>query len=208
MRESIFKGLLLNEYNYIIFFIITLVIIGITGPLCTGKSVLSEMLIERGFVRLSFAEMLRKEMNEKRIEINRAALQDYGNKMREERGADFFAKKIIAILEEGRNYVIEGFRNPGEIDAFRKFRDFVLIGLTAPDELRMQWMLERRKDNDPDDLNALMAIDARDRGIGEPYYGQQSALCYQMADAYIINNTSFEDLKLKIERVLEDLGCS
>jgi hypothetical protein len=28
-----------------------------------------------------------------------------------------------------------------------------------------------------------------------------------MADAYIVNNTTFEDLQLKITEVLEELGC-
>lgn len=181
-------------------------IIGITGPLCTGKSILSEMLIEKGFFRLSFAQVLRDEMTDKGLEIDRIKLQDYGNEMRKKHGADYFAEKLLAMTQEDKNYIVEGFRNPAEINAFRKNREFILIGLAAPTDLRLQWMISRSKDKDPDNIEDLIRVDARDRGVGEPDYGQQSDKCYMLADAFIMNNTSVEDLKEKITKILDELG--
>jgi dephospho-CoA kinase len=182
-------------------------IVGITGPLCTGKSVLSKMLIERGFKRISFAEELREEMAEQGMPIERKKLQDFGNEMRLRHGTNYFAKKLIIKMDLKKNYLVEGFRNPGEIEEFRKLRNFVLIGVTAPTELRLKWMLSRNKDNDPKTMHGLTLIDARDRGIGEPAYGQQSGACYEMADRYLLNNTTLEDLKEKAEQLVDELGC-
>ena len=49
-------------------------------------------------------------------------------------------------------------------------------------------------------------IDARDRGIGEKSSGQQSQACFEVADHYIYNNGSLEELRDKVERLLVKLG--
>lgn len=196
--------------NRILFIAQTLLkkmIIGIAGPLCTGKSLLSELLLEKGFLRLSFAEELREEMRRQNLIIDRKGLQDYGNEMRRLRGTDYWAKRLIAKLDPRKNYVVEGFRNPGEVHVFQSTGNFVLIGLTASTELRMHWMLTRNKDLDPKTKEDLEAIDARDRGIGEPSYGQQSEACYALADQAIVNDGTIEALREKVETLIEELGC-
>lgn len=182
-------------------------IVGITGPIASGKSVLAEMLVERGFIRLTLSEEVREEAKVRGIPIERTALQNLGNDLRVKHGNGYWACRVLAKTVPNKNYVIEGIRNPGEIKELRKERNFILIGVTAPEDLRLCWILKRTKDSDPKTLEGIRAIDRRDRGIGEATHGQQSEACFAMADTYIINNTTLDDLRLKAAELVEELGC-
>lgn len=181
-------------------------IIGIVGPIASGKNVLSDILVERGFIRLSFSEEVRKEANLRRIPIERKYLQDLGNLMREKYGSGYWAERVVTQIEEGKNYVVEGIRNPGEVNILRRLQGFVFIGIDAPLEKRYQWIVERNKDSDPKSLEKISEMDARDRGVGEGSHGQQVDVCYRMADRYIMNDGTKDDLKKKVEDLLGDLN--
>ena len=182
-------------------------IIGITGPIASGKTVLVEMLIEKGFIYQKLSEEVRDEAKNIGVPIERKALQDLGNAMREKFGNGYWAERIIKRIEPSKNYVVDGIRNPGEVAAFKKLGNFFLIGVDAPVEKRFQWILARNKDSDPKTLDEIKAMDARDRGVGEAETGQQSAKCYEMADVFITNDGTFEDLARKMGDLLEEIKC-
>lgn len=181
-------------------------IIGVVGPIASGKSVLSDMLVSKGFIRYSFSNEVREEAKLRGIAIERRQLQDLGNKMREEFGRDYWAQRIIRKLEKGKNYVIEGIRNPGEIIALGRLPDFRLIAVDAPIEKRFQWIMIRQKDSDPASLEQVKKIDARDRGEGEDKNGQQVGASIEMANIKVMNDKTKEHLEKKIEKVLKKLG--
>ena len=182
-------------------------IIGITGPMASGKSVLVEMLVERGFSYFQLSEEVREEAKKLGIAIERKALQDLGNAMREKYGNGYWAERVAAKMVSGKNSVIDGIRNPGEIEVFKKISNFILVGIDAPIEKRFKWIIARNKDSDPKSLDEVKAVDARDRGVGESDSGQQSTKCYEMADVYIQNDGTFEELSKKIGDLLETLKC-
>jgi len=182
-------------------------IIGITGPIASGKSVLVEMLIEKRFVYHKLSEEVREEAKKLGIAIERKALQDLGNAMREKYGNGYWAERLVPKMTSDANHVVDGIRNPGEIETLRKAGNFILIGVDAPVEKRFQWILSRNKDSDPKTIDEIRAIDSRDRGVGESNSGQQSGKCYEMADLYLHNEGTFEDLSKKIADMLEDLKC-
>ena len=182
-------------------------IIGITGPIASGKSVMVDMLIERSFVYYRLSEEVREEAKKLGIAIERKALQDLGNAMREKFGNGYWAERVIKKMEPAKNYVIDGIRNPGEIEILKKLGNFSLIGIDAPVEKRLQWILARNKDSDPKTIDEIKAMDARDKGVGEQDHGQQSVKCYEMADAYIANDGTFEQLKEKVTDLLEEIKC-
>ena len=182
-------------------------IVGVTGPIASGKSVLAEMLVDRGFIRLTLSEEVRDEARKRNLAIERTNLQNLGNEMRQKFGTGYWAERLISKIRPGKNYVIEGIRNPGEVEALRKLRNFVLIGVTAPINQRLQWIMARNKDSDPKTLVAIQAIDARDRGIGEGKTGQQTEACFELADSYIQNDSTLDDLREKAAELVNELGC-
>lgn len=180
-------------------------IIGVVGPIASGKSMLSDTLVKRGFVKLSFSAEVREDAAQRGLPIKRKELQDLGNEMRLKEGRDYWAKKVIERIKPGNNYVIEGIRNPAEVDALRKLENFVLIAVSAPIEKRFQWIMMRGKDSDPASLDGVKEIDARDRGEGEEMHGQQSAKCAEMADFYLTNDKEKEHFEKKVDKFLKKL---
>ncbi len=180
-------------------------IIGVVGSIASGKSILSDMLFQKGFIKYSFSAEVREEAKARGIPIERGPMQDLGNKMRIENGGDYWAQRIIRKLEKGKNYVIEGIRNPAEVEALKKLSDFKLIAVDAPIERRFQWIMMRQKDSDPSFLEDVKKIDARDRGEGEGEHGQQSAKCIEMADVKIMNDSTKEKLAKQIEQLLKKM---
>ena len=152
-------------------------------------------------------EKVREEAKKIGIAIERTALQDLGNAMREKFGNGYWAERLSKKMEAGKKYVIDGIRNPGEVDVLKKMGNFVLIGVDAPVEKRFQWILARNKDTDPKTLEEIKAMESRDRGAGEASHGQQSQKCYEMADAFVMNDGSFEDLTKKFADLLEEIKC-
>lgn len=157
------------------------------------------MLQKAAFVRLSFSDEVREEARKRGVFIERKLLQDIGNEMREKYGGDYWAQRVISKMTKGKNYVVEGIRNPGEIEALRKLNGFILMGVDAPIEKRIDWIKKRDKDSDPKTEALIMEIDARDRGVGESKSGQQTEACFKMADLVIMNNDSMEELKRKAD---------
>lgn len=180
-------------------------IIGVVGTICSGKSLFAEMLISKGFHRLGFSDEVREECNLRELQIERSILQDIGNEMREKHGGDFWAKRIISKMKPGRNYVIEGIRNPGEVGALRELDSFILVGVDAPIEERLQWIIKRNKDSDPKTLDEIKKIDERDRGKGEAATGQQVDACFKMADLIIMNRGTLDELKDKVNKLSKAL---
>ena len=180
-------------------------IIGIVGPIASGKSMLSDELVKNGFEKLSFSSEVREEARKRGILIERKLLQDLGNAMRKEKGGDYWARRIIEKLEEGRHYVIEGIRNPAEVDALKNLAGFRLVAVEAPIEKRYQWIMLRQKDSDPSSLEGVKKIDARDRGLGEEGHGQQSSKCIEMAGTMLVNDKTKEHFQKKVEKLLKKL---
>lgn len=180
-------------------------IIGVVGPIASGKGVLTDILVLKGFVRMSLSDEVRQEAKARGLPIERKILQDIGNEMRLKYGNDYWANRLTSKVEEGKNYVIEGIRNPGEVLALRKCKDFILVAIDAPIETRFQWIIMRGKDSDPQSLDEVKKIDARDRGQGEESHGQQSSLAMQGADFKILNDSTKEAMRKKVDKILKKL---
>jgi len=177
-------------------------LIGLVGPIASGKGVVGEYLVKKKFHRYTLSDEVREEAMKLGIVIRRKELQDLGNEMRQTHGEGYWAKIIVEKTEIGKDYVIDGIRNPGEVAVFRALKDFVLVGVDAPIEVRLQRITQRNKDSDPRTLEEIRLIERRDRGIGEQKHGQQVQICYDAADFFIYNNGSVEDVEREVEKIL------
>ncbi|RMD66939.1 hypothetical protein D6817_02960 [Candidatus Pacearchaeota archaeon] len=181
------------------------IIIGVVGPIASGKSVLSKVLQQKGFARLSLSDEVREEVRSRGLEIRRDLLQDIGNEMREKFGDGYWAERLLGKIEQKKSYVIEGIRNPGEIEMLRKLGNFVLVGIDAPADKRLERALARARESDPKTLEEMKKIDERDLGMGEKTSGQQVARCMEMADYLIENNSTLDSFTQKINALLNEL---
>ena len=154
-------------------------IIGLTGSLASGKGVVSDFLKEKKFVYLSLSDELREITKQRKIELTRENLQNLGNKLREEKGAAVLAKHVLDKIE-GQQYlnaIVDGIRNPAEIEELKKLKSFFLVSVDAPIEDRFKRMVERNRESDPKTWQDFLKVDARDKGEGEPETGQGVRKC-------------------------------
>src|SRR5687768_8058136 len=93
-------------------------IIGLTGKNAAGKGEVAKFLQERGFSFASLSDMLREELKRRRLSVTRDHLTRIGNELREKHGPAVLAERMLLTLNDSRNYVIDSFRNPGEVEAF------------------------------------------------------------------------------------------
>src|SRR3989338_3983822 len=181
-------------------------IIGVVGPIASGKRVMIELLIENGFENLRVSNELKEEAKRLGVALDRKPLQDLGNELRKKYGVGYLAEKLAMKLDENKNYVIDSIRNPGEIEVFRRIPGFILVGFDAPLEKRLQWILLRNKFGDPKTEDEIKKMEARDRGEGEDSSGQQVGKCYDLADLKVYNDGSLDDLFIKINGVMKEVG--
>lgn len=179
-------------------------IIGVAGYIRSGKTTFAEILnADYGFARTSFREAVIEEANRRKLDITRDNLQTLGKLLLKEEGEKAWGKRVLAKLEPGKNYVVEGMRNPGDVEAFKEFfnRSFYLVGIQAPDELRYQRYLANIRDGEKPTLEQFKIIDLKDRGLLPG--GQSTEIVFKMAHEYLENNTTLEDFKIKINDLVK-----
>jgi len=178
-------------------------IIGLTGTKASGKGIVADILQAKDFVYTSTSDRVREEAVERGI-LNYTIrdLQDIGNELRNRFGAGVLVKRSLELVGERKNIVIDGIRNVGEVQELRKQKDFILIGIDAPLEIRYKRLIERGRESDPKTWEDFLAMDRRDKGIGELNIGQQVEACMNMADIKIYNEGTLKQLEEKIIEIL------
>lgn len=180
-------------------------IIGVVGQIASGKGILVKYLTEKlGFTSFSLSSIVHAELKKKGVKkFTRQALQDVGDELRKKEGNDVLArrtiKKIKNLKSKIQNYVIEGIRNPAEIEFFKKNKDFILIGIKADREIRYQRLISRAKEWDPKNYNDFLKVDKRDLGIGQNKSGQQVEKCLAYCDYVLTNSKDLKDFQRKIK---------
>lgn len=165
-------------------------IIGLTGPMASGKSTVVEALKKWEFKLITLSDMIREEAVKQNIPQERENLMAIGQRLRKEYGAGILAERALkkAIQSGGKQWVIDGIRNPAEVEALRKNPEFILIANTAPEDLIISRIFSRKRPDDTLKEEAIRHKLRREWGEGEPPDGQQVGKCVAMAD-YVFENT-------------------
>lgn len=183
-------------------------IIGLTGTLASGKDVISEYLKEKGFVYFSLSQEVREAAKERKIELTRENLQDLGNQLRKEKGIGALAKLVSEKIKNQNcsNAVIDGIRNPAEVEFLEGIENFSLIAVDAPQEIRFKRFINRNKESDPKTFEEFLKVDSRDQGEGEPEDGQQVRKCMDKAQFILLNDSDLETAYSKINEIYENIS--
>lgn len=180
-------------------------IIGLTGKNASGKGTVADYLQKKGFVYFSLSDELREEAREKGIEPTRENLIALGNELRKKFSVGILSsktnKKILLRKKEGKNnFVVDSIRNPGEIKELKKNKDFVLLGIKAPVEMRFERAKERKRIGEASTLQQFISLEEKENFNNKT--NQQLDKCLEMADNTIVNEGSLEELHKKIDSFL------
>ena len=184
-------------------------IIGITGTFAAGKGTVVEFLLKRDFKHYSVREFLTKEILRRGIEVSQGNMFLVANDLREKFGPSYIVEELHSLaMKEGGNAVIESIRCPGEVDALRAKKEFVLFAVDADVEVRYARIIER-KDNSEEEKNftfdKFIEREQAQMGNDDPTK-QNLQKCIEMSDYVFKNDWTVEELHGKVGAVLGKVG--
>lgn len=184
--------------------------IGVVGQIAVGKGKLVEYLTDKlGFSPFSLSTIVHEELEKSGATgLTRKMLQDKGDELRKNYGDAVLAERAVSRMERlgKKKVVIEGIRNPGEIEFLKKMPHFVLVGVKAYRELRYKRLLHRAKPWDPKTWTQFLVVDRRDLGVGQKKSGQQVGKCLHYCDYILTNNKDIKDFQRKVKKLMEKIA--
>ncbi|MDP3964066.1 MAG: AAA family ATPase [bacterium] len=182
-------------------------IIGITGYLASGKGEIAEYLESLGYTRYSFSRWLKVECVRRGMDDTLENLISLANTIRAESGHDAIARELLEQISEEHpaNAVVESFRHPEEIEAFRESGGFVLLSVDAPRETRYERLKARGERSDESAMSFEDFVKIEEKQITGSGSGQQLYACRKLADYNVVNNGTVEDLRRNVDEVMKQI---
>lgn len=177
-------------------------ILGITGTYASGKDSVAEILQKMNFYHVSYSDLLREELKNRKQEVTRDALIAVGNELRQQYGADILSQLAVQKVLDGENYVFTSIRNPAEVTFLQKRPDFLLIKVTAPEKVRLQRIVARNREQDPKTRAELRQKEALENK--KDVHSQQLNAVAKMAKVIVVNDSTLEKLTQKAQQLVSD----
>ena len=178
-------------------------ILGLSGPYAAGKGEVVAFLRSRSFYSHSLSDVIRKELQARGLEETRERMIETGNRLRAEHGPAVLAQRLLTSLLADRNYVVDSIRHPAEVAALRTAGPgFKLLWVDAKENLRFERLRGRGRSGDPQSLEELRQLEARELGSTDPA-GQQLRAVRDLADFVLHNDGDLATLHTELHRILE-----
>lgn len=184
-------------------------VIGVVGPLASGKGVVIRRLGELGYKIYSLSDFLRQTTKLLQLPPDREILQDVGDLLRKHAGNGVLAARTVEAIKETSDFNIgvDSIRNPDEIRILKEILGTKFIGVDATYERCFENMKIRGRDGDPTTWEEFLRLAQRDRGINQETNGQQVGACLELAQPHVIlNDSTLEILRQRIDAELINLG--
>jgi|WetSurMetagenome_2_1015567.scaffolds.fasta_scaffold17641_3 dephospho-CoA kinase len=177
-------------------------IIGLTGPNAAGKGEVASALMALGFTYHSLSDAVREEAVRRDRTMGRDDLIITGNELRREGGAGILARLTIPKL--GARDIVDSVRNPVEVEELRTLEGFLLLGVTAPPEVRYARALSRVGRGDAvQSLEAFLAKEAEENTTDPT--AQRLSATFALADQVLVNDGTLGDLQRKVRLLVSSL---
>ncbi len=173
-------------------------LIGLTGTNGSGKGEAAVYLKKKGYAYFSLSDVIRNELHKDGKEDSRDNLIQKGNELRKKHGPDILARMVMEKVEG--KAVIDSIRNPSEVEYLRREKEFILLAIDAPVELRYERVKQRGRQESVSTLEEFIKKEKEEMTDSEK--GQQLHSCMKMADFMIMNDGALEDLHLKLEEIV------
>lgn len=172
-------------------------IVGLTGKNAAGKGEVLRFLATRSFRPHSLSDEVRRDLERTGTATTRENMIERGRALRAGFGPGILAERIRDHLDESSHHVVDSIRHPAEIAALRRSPDFLLIGITAPVEVRWERLRERARPGDPDTLEMFRRLEERESGE-DAAGAQQLDRCLELADHLVANEGTIADLEGRV----------
>lgn len=178
-------------------------LIGVVGNIRAGKTtVCAHLAHQHGFSVASNSDLLKEIAVKLQIPTDRESLKKIGDAIFSTLGNDAIAKYRVSNQTLVPT-IIDGIRYSEEVEIYRKTKNFRLIAITAPDDVRYSranMLIQNGEGKDAArSFDEFMALSSARSEEKVPHL-------MKLADFVIENNGSIEDLKSKIDSALLQIG--
>ncbi len=180
-----------------------LMVIAIVGHPSAGKDVAANYLAAKGFQHVSSGNIIRELMHERNIPTDRTQTHAFVREMRALHGNRFPAEEIVRRITG--NAVVSGLRNLSAVDFLNKHfgRNFLLLAIDAPVELRYARALARKRPGDVTSFEQFKKEEDRERRDDVGAHEMDKVLA--AADMVIENNGTAEAFFKNLDELLVEL---
>lgn len=176
-------------------------VMGISGMPGSGKSIVSEIAIEKGAILISMGDIIREEAK-KRGEPTKETAVNLRKEFGDNIVSELTIEKIKKIQEDGNTklIIIEGIRSHHEVEMFKEnFDNFIILSVFANPQIRFERLKIRKREDDSQDYEGFRKRDENELGFG---IGNVISL----SDRLIINESDIESFKEKINEFFEEIN--
>jgi len=179
-------------------------ILGLTGRNGSGKGTVADILKKQGFTYHSLSDAIRDELRKQGKDITRECLIAMGRKLREDGGPSILAELTLHKIGKDEKAVADSIRNPFEVKALKKRKDFYLLNITADQKLRFERCKTRGRENETQNFEEFVFLENAELTNQNPA-GQQLVETEKLADFVVENSSSIEVLAQKLKALLTKL---
>lgn len=133
-------------------------VIGTAAYCGSGQDTLADGICSiYGLRKFGMGDMVRKLAEDQGKPKNRSALREIRQECDRLYGRKFFPQMLIDTINGCRitDCVITGLRTMEEYSLFKEAFDFYFIFVDAPEDIRLERMLQRKEEKDEDTISAL-----------------------------------------------------
>lgn len=189
------------------------IVIGIVGPISSGKGVISSQLQGLGYRHYSLSDRIREELALQNLVEDRKGMQDMGDHLRYQFGYEELARRTLDLINETRetaNIVIESIRHLGEVSYLTEASNLgaIIIGISASTERRFELCLLREREGDPITLEEFKKMDNREFAGGD--HGEiDIAGCLKLASFVVDNEVGDENILIRrFQEGMQNIGIN
>jgi len=179
-----------------------LAFVGLAG---SGKSTAVQYFTEKGYPKVYFGGVIYQEMENAGIERTAQSEQKFREEIREKNGKDFVANKIVEQIENlansGQHRIIaDGIYTWTEYQVLKRAfpGELEVVAIVSPRHLRYHRLAERAE-------RPYTATESHERDITEIEHLEKGGPI-AIADHYVINDGSIEDLRTNLQRIVGSLN--
>ena len=183
-------------------------IVGMTG---SGKSIVSDELVKRGFAYLRLGQLTLDEVKKRGLEVNETNEKAVREGLRKEYGMGAYATLNIPKFDEllkTSNVVGDGLYSWTEYKILKeKYKDLMqVLAVYAPPKMRYERLENRAVENDSQSrFRSILKDKSQSRDYAEIENIEKGGPI-AMADFTIVNTRTLEDIKMQLEKVLNDFN--
>jgi dCMP deaminase len=178
-------------------------LIGLTGRNAAGKGEVARYLQTKSCYYYSLSDAIRDEIRSRGEQPTRERLIIVGNELRQKYGSNVLAERILAKIEDDKHYVIDSIRNPAEVEAFRAAKNFKLVRIEAPPQVRFERIRSRHRESDPSTFDEFVTLENREAEGDDT--SQNLVKVELMADETLVNDGPLSKLYPQIDQLLKKL---